>query len=147
MISNSNIEPQGDIISVPINGFAYQAYLLFKNDALSLNDIERTMTEYASKKNASFQYYGDNHLVLSLNKGYNFHFDLDKRPEVIEESKELSQSLNIPDVALCNTRIEFWGDEDPEVDFMNESLFILEKLSQLPVIIYDFNAGILFNNG
>ena len=134
VVSKLIIEPQENKISVPINGFAYQTYLLFKNDAVTLNDIEQSLIDYSNKKNASFQYYGDNHLVLSLDKGYNFHFDLDKRPEVIEESRELSQSLNTPDLALCNSRIEFWGDEDPDVCFMNESLFILERLNPLPVI-------------
>jgi len=54
--------------------------------------------------------------------------------------------LSISESSSYSSRIEFFGEEDPDGKYLNESLFLLEQLDTLPVLIYDINQGCFWDD-
>ena len=67
---------------------------------------------------------------------------LNEMPHVIEESREIAEdyAAERPDSALiaaCDRRIEVSSAEDPDMDYFNDYLFVLEPLEALGAILFD----------
>ena len=134
-------------------GYNYQYFILIRNDEyFNLNQIEQSLKEYNSKKGPqkNIFFHDDKHLLVEMGSDYYFHLQFDVSTDVLQESREIAESYkgnkdkNV--ISSCKSRVEFWGDEDPDGEFFNEHLFILEILSKNDnLLIYDFKQGIFFD--
>jgi len=142
-IDNQKYEPSESNIS-------YNHYLMFKNDQVKLGMVGDVIKTYCIKRDKVFdlQEKNRNQLLLILDQSYQFYFYLDDRAEVPTENKEiiLNCDFNISESSSYSSRIEFFGQEDPDGKYLNEFLFLLEQLDALPVLIYDINQGCFWDD-
>jgi len=148
---NVNTTSNSQSFVPPNNGFSYHNYLMFKNSLLTLEYVKLNLNKYYSIRSNRYSIviYNNSRLILHLDNKYNFHFDLDVRDNVIEESREIAANYKgekkITGLEYCNSRIEFWGDEDPNGEYINEYMFILEEFIQDSIYIFDIRNGIFFD--
>lgn len=92
------------------------------------------------------------HLYIQF-KNYQFRFIFIDEDWIIEESKEIANSFckSHPKkkqiLANSRTRIEFYGEDDPEMEFFNEHLFIFEHINNNPkFLIFNYPQGNWFED-
>lgn len=132
-------------------GYSYQYYLLLKTSENFLIVIAKQLENHLKtrKDNTEISFHDDNHLLVKMDKDkdYYFHFWFDNSDDTQSEIKEIAQNYDgVKDKNLlssCQSRIEFWGDEDQDMNFFNDSLFLLEQLENSPeiVAIIDVKTG------
>ncbi len=131
----------------------YQYFLLQKTDTNPLLQIKILLEDNFSKRDnpPKLSYYRDNndYLIIEMSDDYCFHFKF-KSGDWTKESIELMSKekytgeLDKSDIAQCRSTTEFWGDQDNNMDYMNEALWLLEYIApKLPdlVTIYDLKNG------
>ena len=127
-------------------GYSYQYYLLLKTSENFLPVIAKQLENHLKtrKDNTKISFHDDNHLLVKMDEDYYFHFWFDNNEGTQSEIKEIAQNYDgVKDKNLlssCQSRIEFWGDEDQDMNFFNDSLFLLEQLGNTPAII-DVKTG------
>jgi len=133
-------------------GFSYQYFILVKDESFELNEIERTLEAYYAKKGSgdNVYFHNDRHLLVNMEGNYYFHFQLDTSEGVLQESKEIAENYKGDKdksvIASCKSRVEFWGDEDPEGDYINDHMYLLEQLMQNDkLLIFDFRNGVFLD--
>jgi len=133
-------------------GFSYQYFILIKNNSFDLNEIALVLQDCYSKKGEGGKVYFHNekHLLVNMGNNYYFHFQLDTSEGVLQESKEIAQKYNGNKnkdlIASCKNRVEFWGDEDPDADYINDHIYLLEKIMlNDKLMIFDFRNGTFFD--
>lgn len=133
-------------------GFSYQYFILVKDESFQLNEIEQALKAYYAKKGSGDRVYFHNerHLLVNMGDDYYFHFQLDTSEGVLQESKEIAENYkgdkDKPMIASCKSRVEFWGDEDPEGDYLNDHMNLMEQLMQNDkLLIFDFRNGVFFD--
>ncbi len=135
-------------------GYSYQHFLLLKNDSYRLKELEKSVSNFYAKRPDGPKVYLANEarLVIEFTKEFCFHFWLDDRSYVVPaESKEIAEQYvsnkkNRDVIAAAKTRIEFWGDGDPNGDYFNEHLFLLSELVKLPdFYIFNFKQGVFYD--
>jgi hypothetical protein len=92
-------------------------------------------------------------LVLKLKKKeeYEFEIGFNNKGYVLKEAQEIAKNLSTdpkisPDliklISFSPARFEISGDIDPNMDFFNESLFLIEALTKIQDSIgYDVQSG------
>lgn len=123
------------IDSVPIPGTKGKSYCqMLQNEdySLQIDSIYQLLNEelYTSINTKSLYFHNESHLLIDMNSNYFFHF-------ASTTNKKFATTHSFK----CESMIEFWGDEDPNGDYMNEYLFILQLISNLPVHVYDAKDG------
>jgi len=133
-------------------GFSYQYFILVKDESFELNEVEQALKAYYAKKGSEDRVYFHNerHLLVNMKNDYYFHFQLDTREGVLTESEEIAKnytgSKDKAIIASCKSRVEFWGDEDSDGDFINDHMYLLEQLIQNDkLLIFDFRNGVFFD--
>ena len=122
-------------------GYSYQYFLLQTDKQNLLPKIEKLLKQYFSSENnpAKASFYNDNHLLINMEDDYYFHLTHSSNESIREEIQEMAQDYNgeiePSKIAQCQSRLEFWGDEDSDLDYMNDALWILQEISELPEII------------
>ena len=131
----------------------YQYFLLHKTDTNSLLQIKALLEDYFSTRDnpPKLSYYRNNedHLVIEMSDEYCFHFKYQQGNRVKTLIQEMAESkysgeANKKEIALCRSTTEFWGDQDNNMDYMNEALWLLEYIApKLPdlVTVYDLKNG------
>lgn len=112
------------------------------NDDFFFERIKTIVTKFYEKRkkqNPIIQEEGKR-LVIDF-QGYNFIFSYIREDWIIEESKDIAETFakNTPyknQIKNSEARIEFYGDDDFNMDYFNEALFLLE------VIFKEGNAAI-----
>jgi hypothetical protein len=131
---------------------AYGYFIFDKNiKERTLEKIQTILeTHYLNSAGKPDIQLNDKLLTLKFND-YKFHFVLNDEKWIIEESKEIAEDLanhrsDKGEIAHCSTRIEFDGDDDFDMDYFNESLFILDELSKCKdYVILDYNHGTFYD--
>ncbi len=126
-------------------GYSYQVFLLPINENLTLKDLEKLLKNYfqARKKDVEISYFDDSRLIVKIDNGYYFNFKMNSENWVSTELKEMACGFDgnekVKDIiSQCNTRIEFWADEDIEMDFFNAHFSLMEYLAgREEVIVFD----------
>ncbi|SMG09462.1 hypothetical protein SAMN05661096_00217 [Marivirga sericea] len=133
-------------------GFSYQYFILVKDESFELNEIEQALKIYYAKKGSRDRVYSHNerHLLVNMGDNYYFHFQLDTGEGVLQESKEIAENYKGDKdksvIASCKSRVEFWGDEDPDGDYINDHMYLLEQLMQnAKLLIFDFRNGVFYD--
>lgn len=135
--NNNEAEVNNKEILKP-NGYDYNYFIYIEQESLSMEIINQKLLDYYSSKSkeVKFKFFNANHLVLTLDKTYNFHFSFERGKDVKLEASELGLS---PD--NIKSRIEFWGDTDADGIYLNEHLFLLEQLESENLILYNIKQG------
>ncbi len=73
---------------------------------------------------------------------YKFYLTYIEEDWVILESKDIADSFSKhredkEKIANCTSRIEFYGEEDFNMDYFNESLFIIETIIENNFLVFD----------
>lgn len=87
---------------------------------------------------------------LTLSFGdYNFYITLSDAPQVMEEAAEIAaayqtdwneEPFDQQKLSTCNRRFELWADDDEDMDYMNDSLFILQTIESFKgVTVFHIN--------
>ena len=132
-------------------GFSYQYFILIKDESFDLNEIEQALKAYYIKKGKDkVQFHNEGHLLVHMEDNYYFHFQIDTSEGVLQESKEIAENYTGDKdksvIAPCKRRVEFWGDEDPNGNYINDHMYLLEQLLQNDkLMIFDFRNGIFFD--
>jgi hypothetical protein len=97
----------------------------------------------SSAKRPSISRSGD--LITLAWPGYALEVGRSSLPDVLEESAELARSFaaSHPEksrISCAKTRFELSGDEDPDMDYFNDFLFVIEALQRLGNV-YHFDPG------
>lgn len=88
----------------------------------------------------------DNQLTVTFDD-YNFYIALSNDKHVKEEAAEIAaeyetdwneEPFDQDKLKSCNRRFELWADDDEDMDYFNDSLFILETIES-------FNGVTIFN--
>lgn len=78
-----------------------------------------------------------------------FYITHDRSPHVVEESAEIAEEFGAETgkqdrIAACSSRFDIHSDEDPEMNYFNDFLYVIESSQSLgEVYAFDPNAGIL----
>lgn len=129
------------------------SHFLFWDETLinPINSIYNTVESFYSKptsKNVNITREIDR--IEILFPAYKFIFTLNKEDWVQEESKDIAETFgkNRADYNRINNskqRIEFYGEEDFNMDYFNDYLLILENIQrEMNVTIFDTDNGKFF---
>ncbi|MEY5049637.1 MAG: hypothetical protein RLZZ175_2996 [Bacteroidota bacterium] len=148
-----DVENYKPIIPIPgRGGYAYQYFILLKDESFTLQIVEDTIQNYNLKFSKGFElsYYNDKHLLVKMSDDYYFHFSFDDSAGLDEESQSIASKYqgekDKSAIASCKTRIEFWGDEDPNGDYINAHMSLLDLfISNEDIFIYDFRNGMFYD--
>lgn len=90
----------------------------------------------------------DNQITITFDDDYNFYIYLSDEEHVNEEATEIANDQDVDwnenifdkeKLKTCKKRFEVWGDDDFDIDYFNDSLFIIEQIE-------NFNNIIIFQN-
>lgn len=134
-------------ISIEERGFAYQYMFLLTDPKYTLQQLQTWLEAYYQKmiaaQKASLELPLPSHLLLHLGN-YRFHFIHKDEDWVKEESAEMADNyrgsaVSKEQIRQCASRIEFYGDEDPQMDYFNEQFSLLQQLKDEPgLLIFDY---------
>ncbi len=82
-------------------------------------------------------------ITVTFKDGYRFYIHLSKQKHIQEEATEFleekhdyaEQSFDKQLLATCTQRFEIHGDDDYDIDYFNDSLYILEEIEKFTDII------------
>ena len=86
----------------------------------------------------------DNQITITFNDEYNFYIYLSQEKHINDEAVEIADDLetdwneNLYDKEKLKTsikRFEVWGDPDFDMDYFNDSLFIIDQIEKFSEIL------------
>lgn len=82
---------------------------------------------------------------------YYFYLSLVGESWVVEESREIAENNATRGESVvireCPYRVEFYGDDDVNMDYFNDYFGIMEEFQKIPgIIIYDYPNGTFFGD-
>jgi hypothetical protein len=135
---------------------SYARFIFPLHDADSfferLKTVVRKFTAHTSFPRVSSFMIDDKRMRLEYGReDYYFYFVWADDTIVAEEMPEITQHLfkNRPEkdlIASYKFRIEFWGEDDDNMDYFNEFLFLMETIqASEEVVIVDYQTGHFFD--
>ncbi|MGB0389173.1 MAG: hypothetical protein ACPGWR_30490 [Ardenticatenaceae bacterium] len=124
--------------------YQYSAFILFPSKSdVSLEQAEHKLRVFFEDEDKSAEISfptgrivrkKQNHLLLIVEK-WSLRIHFNSEPYVLEESKELAEyyAAERPDkevIASCASRLEIISDLDPNGDYFNYYVFVVELLDQ-----------------
>ena len=125
---------------------SFYSYLAFiqPNAKITFDDIKTNLEEfYANKKGKPTITQSKSNMVLTF-KDYQFSIHYSNEKHVIEEAREIADRTDVDwadnkidkeKLKECSSRFEIWGEEDFDMDYFNDSLFIIETIEKLDGLI------------
>ncbi|MCP5064733.1 MAG: hypothetical protein GY936_20040 [Ignavibacteriae bacterium] len=142
VFSNENIPGRG--------GSCYQYFILIKEDTFKLEEIEKSLNTYFLDRDQDINLYfhDKDRLLLDMGDNYFFHFLMNE--EIETEHKEIAQgydgSKDKSQIESCKRRLEFWGDEDDEGDYLNDHMTILDQVMNIKsLLIFDYRNNLFYD--
>ena len=129
------------------------SHFLFWDETLidPMNSIYNSVESFYSKSTSkNVTIIRENDRIEILFPVYKFIFTLNKEDWVQEESKDIAETFgkNRADynrISNSQKRIEFYGEEDFNMDYFNDYLLILENIQrEMHVTIFDTDNGKFF---
>lgn len=123
-------------------GHSYDHFIF--NDSINFSKLRSAVNKFYKNKEVVSRNNNKNHIILKFNNSYHFHFSLNNSGSVLTESQEMATDFKeLPqNISNCKQRVEFWGDEDMNGNYLNESLLILEHItSNLQMMAIDIKTG------
>ncbi|HEY1193779.1 hypothetical protein [Flavobacterium sp.] len=131
--------------------YSYSAYILPSSNATILA-LKEYLEEFYQKSDHEDQPdidLRDNQITLIFNDEYRFYIYLSEEKHVNEEALEIAEDLETDwneepfdkqKLKTAQKRFELWGDEDFDMDYFNDSLFILDQIEKFSGIIIFQNS-------
>jgi len=126
--------------------YSYLAYIQPTSNA-DIKLLKTNLDDFYSNQDNEYRpsiSISNNEIKLTINRDYHFYINLSNEPHVIEEAIEFSENskndwaenpFDIKKLKSCNKRFEIWGEEDYDMDYFNDSLFIIEQIEKFSDII------------
>ncbi|MGI4869598.1 MAG: hypothetical protein ACRYFX_00295 [Janthinobacterium lividum] len=132
-------------------GYTYYSYLAFitPDSAADLAGLQACLQALSAQLNQAPKptlTLDGNELTVAFEE-YSFHIYYATEAHVQEEALEIAatnpdtlvdlaeQPIDPARLGTCTRRFELWGDPDPDMDYFNDSLYILEALEELEGVI------------
>jgi len=86
----------------------------------------------------------NNKIIINFSEKYKFYIYLSEKEYVIEEAEEFAQNggLDWADkpfdpkkLKTCRKRFDIWGEDDYDMDYFNDSLYIIEQVEKFSDVI------------
>ncbi|WP_276682440.1 hypothetical protein [Thalassolituus oleivorans] len=101
----------------------YRSFIfLKKNSELSLDSLSKSLRDWNTTE-------VKDGLIINV-RGYVFRITINNQPHVANETLELIKSTDLPGNIKTDLRIEISGEDDYDMEFFNDYLLILEKISE-----------------
>lgn len=131
-------------------------YTHYKGLVLIPDQHPLTFEELASKIQAKFSRHSNTTIEIVKSRilihvgEWTLRLTWEDQPHVAEESAEIASFIKHPDqdiVAQCSRRITTGGDDDPNMDHINDHIFVLEVFDSIPgLYYYDPTSGDFFKS-
>ena len=127
-------------------GYSYYSYLVLLTDEsdFSLAELAARLEHFYGKAGQGNVAVVTKEESLKVKVGdYAFQLHYNQEDYVVEESQEIAEdaATNHPDkarIAACRRRLEIAGEDDPDMDYFNDSLYLLEIIETFSgVFIFD----------
>lgn len=128
--------------------YPYYSYMILLGDDsdFSLSQLADQLRATFAEADATVQLppHSDT-LTLVLDGTYRFTITLNEDPSVLTESAEMAgeATAHKSEIAQCRKRLELSGDDDPGMDYFNDSVFILETLDTFRGYVYSPHTGFI----
>lgn len=127
--------------------YVYLAFVPNTSEA-SVENLFSLLKEYYQKSNPAAQVILEDQTIYVRFKNYEFKIDLNEEEYVKEEAEELStirhedyqqRDLNKELLRTYTRRFELGAPVDPNMDYFNDSLYIVETIEKIEgAIIFSF---------
>ena len=128
--------------------YSYMVYILPESD-LTLASLKEKLEKFFSyDKNLKIK-SSEKQIILTFEDGYSFNIILNENDYVKVECQEMSEykKLDYNDhpfdkekLKKSSSRLELWGDEDYDMEYFNESLYILKEIETFKnIVIFSMN--------
>lgn len=86
----------------------------------------------------------DNQINITFDDGYQFYIFFSEGEHVNQEAKEIAEEFELDwnetpfdkeKLKTCQKRFEVWGDDDIDMDYFNDSLFVIEQIEKFAGVI------------
>lgn len=126
--------------------YSYLAFIQPTSDA-DIDVLKMNLDKFYSNQQLDAQpkiSLVDDKITLTFNGKYNFYICLSDDEHIIDEAKEFAQNQEFDwadepfdkeKLKISNKRFEVWGDDDYDMDYFNDSLFIVEQVEKFSDII------------
>lgn len=106
------------------------------------SDHTRQLTLMADDRRARVEFYREE---------YYFYLELVDEAWVVEESREIAKNhagrRESAVLANCSYRVEFYGDDDANMDYFNDYFGMMEEFRKIPgMIIYNYPNNSFFGD-
>ena len=134
-------------------GYTYYQYfgLIPPGSNATLQGLKEKLSTFYRESEDQFELKLEGNRLQLLLGDYAFTIYFNDSPDVLEESVEMSQILKGDSdakmlIASCMARFEMCGDEDEDMDYFNDSLYIQEEWEDFEgVITFDVVNGEFLN--
>lgn len=134
-------------------GFTYYNNLILlsdKSDA-SIEKLYNKLKEFYKKDTREIKITLDEDEITLAFVNWNLYVGFSNEDNVLEESKEMAEmsakgKAEQNEIAKCKTRFEMSADPDPNMDFFNDSCYVLEMIESFnDVYVFDSNDSSFMN--
>jgi hypothetical protein len=120
--------------------------LIPPHQTITFTDIAAQLQAHLAKRNPAAQCSLEGAKITILLDGeYRLRIYWETAPHVLVESQELAAKFEHPQKAImatCDRRLTTVGDADPNMNYFNDYVYVLEVLEDLPhVFVYDPLSG------
>lgn len=115
--------------------FPYYYYKIFTR-----NDLEETFNQLKNHLKQKYKLEIREHEIIAyVNEKFSFYLAINEADYVEEENVQIESDYDgkkdISWIKSCNKRIDFWSDDDKNMDYFNEHLFIMQHWQNLDLEI------------
>ncbi|WP_289661844.1 hypothetical protein [Flavobacterium panacagri] len=126
--------------------YSYSAYILPSSNA-TITVLKEHLEEFYQNSDAGNQpeiILSNNQITIIFNDEYRFYIYLSEEKHVKDEALEITENLeedwneqpfDKEKLKTAQKRFEVWGDEDFDMDYFNDSLFIIDQIEKFSDII------------
>lgn len=126
--------------------YSYLAFIAPTSDAslIALKNNLETFYERPIIENKPEILLEDNQINIIFDDEYRLYIAFSEEEYVNEEALEIAEEQQLDwnentfdkaKLATCHKRFEIWGDDDFDMDYFNDSLFIVEEIEKFTDVI------------
>ena len=126
--------------------YSYLAFITPTSDAslIALKNNLETFYDRPVIENKPEILLEDNQINIIFDDEYQLYIAFSEEEYVNEEALEIAQEQQLDwnentfdktALEICRKRFEIWGDDDFDMDYFNDSLFVIEQIEQFSDVI------------
>lgn len=134
-------------------GFTYYSYLILLSDQsnATIERLYNKLKDFYQKDTRDIKIVLEENEITIMFNNWNLYIGYSDEEYVLEESKEMAvnSAKGKPEqekIAGCKARFEMSADPDPNMDFFNDSCYVLEEIEKFnAVYVFDSNDSSFIN--